>query len=134
MADNVIIDKSFKFAVRIVNFYKLLKNKKEYVLGKQILRSGTSIGANIREAHNAESDADFIHKMAISQKETDETMYWLELLKETEIINNPEFKSLHKDASEILKIKKSIILTMKKKIKKKKQEIGNRKNEIRNMK
>ena len=75
--NNIIKDKSFKFAVRIVNFHKILIERKEYVMSKQILRSGTSIGANIREAQNAQSDADFIHKLSISQKETDETLYWL---------------------------------------------------------
>jgi four helix bundle protein len=115
MKDNVIVDKSFAFAVRIMKFYKVLINRKQYVLGKQILRSGTSIGANVREAHNSESDADFIHKLSISKKEADETRYWLELLKESEYINATEFKSLHSDATELLKIITSIIVTMKNK-------------------
>jgi len=118
MNRNVIRDKSFKFAVRIVNFYKLLIERKEYVMSKQLLRSGTSIGANIKEAQNAQSNADFIHKLSISQKETDETLYWLELLKETEYISEKEFTSLSKDCTELLKILRSIIITSKNKSKK----------------
>jgi four helix bundle protein len=79
------------------------------------LRSGNSVGANVREAHNAESDADFIHKLGIAQKECDETLYWLELLTETNFINEIAFNSLQGDAVELLKIIKSIILTMKQK-------------------
>lgn len=95
--------------------YKYLKNeKKEYILSKQLMRSGTSIGANVRESQNAESKADFIHKLAISQKEADETLYWLELLKETDYITREEFDSLEADASELLKLIRSIILTTKK--------------------
>ena len=106
---NIIVDKSFAFAVRIVKFYKVLIERKEFVIGKQLLRSGTSVGANIREAHNGESPKDFIHKLSISQKEADESRFWLELLKETEIINENEFNSLHNDATEILKLLKAII-------------------------
>jgi len=118
MNENIVRDKSFKFAVRIVNFYKLLIERKEYVMSKQILRSGTSIGANIREAQNAQSNADFIHKLSISQKETDETLYWLELLKETEYISETEFNSLSDDCTELLKLLRSIIITSKNKSKK----------------
>ncbi|MFC2100398.1 four helix bundle protein [Bacteroidota bacterium] len=80
-----------------------------------MLKSGTSIGANVREAINAESKADFIHKLAIAQKECDETMYWLELLKETDYLNQDEFNEIYSESNEILKILKSIILTIKKK-------------------
>ena len=112
--ENVIREKSFKFAVRMVNLYKTLSNeRKEFVLSKQILRSGTSIGANVREALNGESDADFIHKFAIAQKESDETCYWLELLYATGYINESEFNSLIDDATELLKINRSIILSSK---------------------
>jgi four helix bundle protein len=115
MKENVVKKKSFLFAIRIVNLYKVLCNeRKEYVLSKQLLRSGTSIGANIREALNAESTADFIHKCAIAQKECDETLYWLELLKETEYISEKEFISINDDASELLKIIRSIIISAKK--------------------
>ncbi len=117
--ENIIKNKSFKFAVRIVNFYKILIERKEYVMSKQLLRSGTSIGANIREAQNAQSNADFIHKLSISQKETDETLYWLELLNETDYISEKEFASLSKDCTVLLKILRSIIISSKNKIKKK---------------
>ena len=87
MKENIIQEKSKVFAVRIVKFYKYLcDEKKEYVLSKQILRSGTSIGANVRESKNAQSKADFISKMSIALKEADETAYWIELLTESEII------------------------------------------------
>ncbi|WP_375560128.1 four helix bundle protein [Bernardetia sp. OM2101] len=113
-----ILKKSFCFAVRIVNLYKYLTTtQKEYVLSKQILRSGTSVGANIREAEFAQSNLDFIHKLSISQKEINETLYWLELLKETNFIKNEEFESLHQNAIELLKIITSSIKTMKSKIK-----------------
>lgn len=84
---SIIKIKSFSFAKRIVNLYKVLTHdKKEYTLSKQLLRSGTAISAMVREAQNAESKADFIHKMGIAQKECDESLYWIELLKETDYI------------------------------------------------
>jgi four helix bundle protein len=96
----------------------LKEERKEYVLSKQILRSGTSVGANVRESRNAESDLDFIHKLAIAQKECDETCYWLELLFLTDYLNENEYTSINSDAIELLKIIKSIIITVKKRIKK----------------
>lgn len=115
--ENIVRTKSFLFAIKIVGIYKsLLENKKEFVLSKQLLRSGTSIGANIREADNAESKLDFIHKMSIAQKETDETLYWLELLKETNYLSNNDFDSISLDATELLKLIRSIIITTKKNI------------------
>ena len=112
--DNVVLDKSFRFAIRIIRLYQHLKDtKKEFVLSKQMLRSGTSIGANVREGNNAESKADFIHKLGVAQKETDETMYWLELLKETDYLSSNEFDSIHQDANELLKMIRSIIITSK---------------------
>jgi four helix bundle protein len=112
MGDSVLKKKSFEFAIRIVNLYKLLASeRKEFVLSKQLLRSGTSIGANVREGLNAQSKADFIHKLSISQKECDESLYWLELLKETNYITESEFFSMNTDATELLKIIRSIILT-----------------------
>ena len=114
MKENNLKNKAFKFAVRVVNSYKYLtENKKEYVLSKQLLRSGTSIGANAREADNAESKADFIHKLAIAQKEADETLYWLELMNETNYLDENQFKSLHNNAEELLKIIRTIILNTK---------------------
>ena len=113
--ESIVKVKSHKFAVRVINLYKLLANKrKEFVLCKQLLRSGTSIGANIREALNAESKADFVHKLAIAQKECDETCYWLELLHDTGFISDSEYNSIHSDASELLRIIRSIILSTKK--------------------
>jgi four helix bundle protein len=115
MSESLIKNKSFSFAIRVVNLYKILSlERKEFVLSKQFLRSGTSIGANVREALNAESQADFVHKLAIAQKECDETIYWLELLKETNFITEMEFKSINNDTIENLKILRSIILTSKK--------------------
>lgn len=111
---HILRNKTFSFALRIVNIFKYLQlEKKEFILSKQLLRSGTSIGANVREAYNAESKNDFIHKLAISQKETDESMYWLELLKESKYLSEEEFISIHFDASEILKMLRSSILTSK---------------------
>ncbi|MCS3869860.1 four helix bundle protein [Chryseobacterium ginsenosidimutans] len=111
---NVLKDKSFDFSIRIVNLYKYLTStKNEYVLSKQLLRSGTAVGALIREAQNAESKADFIHKLAIAQKECDESIYWIELLFHTEYLSNLEYENINNDAVEILKIVRSIIITTK---------------------
>ena len=116
MKENIIKEKSFLFAIRIVKLYKFLsEERKERVLSKQLLRSGTSIGANIREALNAQSSADFIHKCSIAQKECDETLYWIELLKETDYITETEFTSIYNDSNELLKIIRSIILSTKQK-------------------
>lgn len=115
---NITKEKSFALAVRIVKLYQHLTQRetnKEFVISKQLLRSGTSIGANIREANNAESKADFIHKLAIAQKECDESCYWLELLKETNYLTEFEFLSIYQDCNEMLKIIKSIILSTKQK-------------------
>lgn len=114
---NPLKNKSFHFAIVIINLYKnLTEEKREYVLIKQLLRSGTSIGANIREAQNAQSDSDFVYKLYVSQKECDETLYWLELLKETNYISEESFAKLHQEANEILKMLKSSILTVKQRI------------------
>lgn len=87
MSESIIKDKSYQFAKRIVGLYKyLIENKKEYILSKQVMRSGTAIGALVREAQNGESTRDFIHKLAIAQKECDETLYWLELLHDSEFL------------------------------------------------
>ncbi len=116
MAESVLKDNSFKFSISIIKLYKnLVDSKKEFVLSKQILKSGTSIGAMIREAQNAESRNDFIHKLAIAQKECDETMYWLELLKESNYIEFNEFSTIHDSASSLLKMLRSSILTAKQK-------------------
>jgi len=108
-------DKSFLFALRIINLYKhLTEEKKEYVMSKQLLRSGTSVGANIREAQNAQSKADFIHKLSVSQKECDESLYWMELLYQSEYLNETDFNSLYLEANELLKMLRSAIITSKK--------------------
>jgi four helix bundle protein len=113
---SILKDKSFAFAIEIVKTYKaLVEEKREYVMSKQLLRSGTSVGANIREAKNAESTNDFIHKLGISQKECDETLYWLELLKETEYLNQDAFGNLSDQANQILKMIRSTILTIQQK-------------------
>ncbi len=111
-----IIRQSFSFAVRVVNLYKyLVTAKKEFVLSKQLLRSGTAIGALVREAQNAESKADFIHKWEHVQKECDERIYRLELLKETEFLNLEEFEDIKADAQVLLKMIRSAIITTKSK-------------------
>jgi len=116
---SIIKDKSFVFAIEVIKLYKfLISEKKEYVISKQLLRSGTSIGANIREGLNAESRADFIHKMAISQKEADETCYWLDLLKASDYINEPRYSKISQQSQELLKMLRSIILTTKQNTKK----------------
>ena len=107
--ENLIADKSFKFAKRIYLLYKfLLEEKKEYILSKQILRSGTSIGANVEEAIGAQSKKDFISKLSIAYKEARETHYWIRLLFEVNIINEIEYNSILQDCEEILKIIGSI--------------------------
>jgi len=114
MEKRMLKTKSFLFAVRIVNLYKYLcEDKKEFVLSKQILRSGTSVGAMVREAEHSESKSDFIHKIAIAQKEINETIYWLELLYETNYISKKEFESINTNAIELLKIITASIKTAK---------------------
>ena len=116
MTDSIIKNKSFSFAIRIIKLYKfLVENKKEYILSKQLLRSGTAIGALVREAQNAESSADFVHKLGMAQKENDETLYWLELLFETQYLDEKEFISIQQDANELLKMIRSAILTSRRK-------------------
>ena len=112
--DNAIYQKSFRFAVRIVNLCKYLQNEqKEYLLSKQILRSGTSIGANVAESQQAQSRPDFISKLNIALKEETETDYWLRLLHETEYINKTQFDSLIADCDEIESLLVSIVKTAK---------------------
>ncbi len=112
--ENVLLAKSFRFAIRIVKIYQYLKEtNKEFVLSKQLLRSGTAVGALIREAQNAESKANFVHKLGIAQKECDESIYWIELLKETNYLKDVEYESIKSDATELLKIIRSSIITVK---------------------
>ena len=109
MLDNVIEEKSFDFAVRVVKLYKhLTTNNSEFILSKQLLRSGTSIGANVSEAQKAQSRADFYSKMCIALKEANETLYWLKLLYKTEYLTKKEFVSIESDIREIIAIVTSI--------------------------
>ncbi|MCL2245557.1 MAG: four helix bundle protein [Lentimicrobiaceae bacterium] len=112
--DNIIQEKSFAFAVRIVKLYKFLcEEKKEFVLSKQILRSGTSIGANIEESIGGQSERDFLMKVTIAYKEARETVYWLKLLLATDYLNQEQADTLIKDSEEICKILGKIQITMK---------------------
>ncbi len=114
MKDNIIKNKSFDFALQIVKLYQYLADiKREFVLSKQLLRSGTSIGALVRESVHAESKADFIYKLSISLKEANESDYWLELLFRSGYLDEKEFNSLKIDLEEILKLLVSIIKTSK---------------------
>ena len=107
-------EKSFRFATRIVNVYKYMtENKKEFILSKQLLRCGTSIGANISEAQQGQSRADFVSKLSIALKEAYETNYWLRLLYATDYLSNAEFSSLIQDCQELEKMLTAIIKTTK---------------------
>ena len=108
---NVILDKSFGFAVKIVRLADDIRKQGQFELASQILRSGTSIGANVQEAQRAQSDKDFVSKMAIASKEANEASYWLRLLHATDIISGEVFKTLNADVSEIIKLLISIIKT-----------------------
>jgi four helix bundle protein len=113
-AGNVIQEKSFAFAIRIVKVYNyLISEKKEFVLSKQLLRSGTSIGANIEESIGGQSEKDFLSKLSISYKETRESIYWIKLLNATGYLNKRETQSLLHDANEICKILGKIQITLK---------------------
>ena len=112
--ESILRDKSYTFAIRIVRLAQFLQQEqKEFILSKQILRSGTSIGALIREAEYAQSDADFIHKFSISLKEANETDYWLSLLKDTDYIDDKQYQSLYQDCDELISMLVSTIKTMK---------------------
>jgi len=115
--DNVILDKSFEFSLKIIEFTEKLEDNHKYVIAKQLLRSGTSIGANIMEAQSAESVADFIHKLKIAEKELNETEYWLMLCKYSKNYPNPD--KLINEVTEMKKILGAIISSSKKKIKNK---------------
>jgi four helix bundle protein len=112
--DNIIQQKSFEFAIRIVNLYKYLTTeKKEFVMSKQLLRSGTSIGANVEESIGGQSERDFLSKLSIAYKEARESMYWLKLLQATDYLNQEQAESLLADAEELCKILGKIQLTIK---------------------
>lgn len=114
MKKNIVAEKSISFAIRIVNLYKyLVTAKKEYVMSKQLLRSGTSIGALIREAEHGEAKSDFIHKLSIALKEANETDYWLLILHKTDYLEDNNYNSIQKDADEINRLLVSIIKSSK---------------------
>lgn len=114
MKENIVKNKSFDFALRIVKLYKfLIEEKREFVISKQLLRSGTAIGALIREAEHAESKSDFIHKLSISLKEANETEYWLDLLYHSKFIDKVAYMSIVTDCRELLKLLISIVKTSK---------------------
>ena len=118
MKENILKVKSFEFAVRIVNLYKFLKKEHgEYILSQQLIRSGTSIGAIVREAEHAESTKDFIHKLSIGLKEANESKYWLDLLVAADFITKKMYDFLNKDCEELLKILISSVKTTKLRIK-----------------
>lgn len=118
MKENNIKNKSFAFAVRMVKLYQYLsEQKREFILSKQLLRSGTAVGAMVREAEHGQSKADFVHKFSIAQKEINETIYWLELLHETGYIDESQFESLNNDAVELIKIITVIIKNTKRNLK-----------------
>lgn len=118
MADSIVAQKAFLFALRIVKLYKHLnEQKKEHVLSKQLLRSGTSIGANAEEAVAAQSNADFIHKLSIALKESRETSYWLRLLHQADYLEEAGFISLHTECLQLQKMLTKIILSTKNKAK-----------------
>jgi len=114
---NIIKTKAFSFALNIIHLAKNLQEQKEFILSKQLLRSGTAIGAMIQESKHAESRADFIHKMAIAQKEASECKYWLELLHQSHQIHSKTYNNLTNELISIQKILASIILTTKSKTK-----------------
>ena len=116
----ILEEKTYAFALRIIKAYNFRTSKNEYVLSKQLLRAGTSIGANCREATYAQSKMDFINKLSIALKEANETIYWLELLHDSDFIDDKSFNSIHDDGLEILKLLISIIKTSKENLQKQK--------------
>jgi four helix bundle protein len=117
--ENVIANKSYAFALRMIRLYQFLsEQKKEYVLSKHLLRSGTAIGAMVKESEHAQSKADFLNKMNVALKEANETEYWLMLLKDTQYINENEFDSINADCTEILRLLISIVKSTKTSLKK----------------
>ncbi len=117
MKESVLRDKSYDFALRIVKVYKyIVAEKKEYVLSKQILRAGTSIGANVEEGNQAQSKSDFVHKLSIAKKEAFETDYWLRILRDSDYLTEKQAESLLTDCQELQKLLTSSIKTAKKNI------------------
>lgn len=116
MENNIIHDKSLDFAVRIVRLCRYLEDeRREFVMSRQIIRCGTSVGANVRESRNAQSEADFVSKLSIALKEADETQFWLDVLYRSETIDERMYESLNGDVKELIALLTSIIKTMKSK-------------------
>ena len=114
MKESIVRNKSYVFALRIIKAYRYLSDEqREFVLSKQVLRSGTSVGALVKEAEHAQSRADFVNKMNVALKEANETEYWLMLLKDSEYIDEKSFNSIHQDCSELIKLLASIVKTTK---------------------
>ena len=114
MRENTLKIKSFAFSIRIFKLSQFLQNdKREFIISKQVARSGTSVGAMIREAEHSESKPDFIHKLAIAQKEINETIYWLEVLHAVEFLSHEQFNSLSRDAVELIKLLTTALKTAK---------------------
>lgn len=113
MSENIVVSKSFSFALNTIKIYKYLSSKNEYILSKQLLRSGTSIGANVREAIDGQSKRDFLSKMNISLKEAKETEYWIELLIESGYLSNMDHLSYLNECKELCKILNSIVKSTK---------------------
>ena len=117
--NEIVAPKSYSFALRIINLYRwLVSDNKEYILSRQLLRSGTAIGALIKEAEHSQSKADFLNKMNIALKEANETEYWLMLLKDSHILSGNEYVSIHADCSELIRLLASIVKTTKVNLKK----------------
>lgn len=108
--DNIVLNKSFDFAIEIIELYKLLKSKNEFVISKQLLRSGTSIGANIEEANAAQTKKDFATKMSLASKEARETRYWLRLLNKSKLVDN-DYKNYINKIDELIRIITAIVKT-----------------------
>ncbi|KAA6300873.1 MAG: hypothetical protein EZS26_002983 [Candidatus Ordinivivax streblomastigis] len=122
--NNIVAPKSYSFALRIIKLYKwLISEKKEFVLSRQILKSGTSVGALIKEAEHAQSKADFLNKMNVALKEANETEYWLMLLKDSQFLQETEFNSIYNDCSELIRLLASIVKTTKVNLKSGKSKI-----------
>ena len=123
MKSSIVREKPYAFALRIINVYKYLnQEQREFVLSKQVLRSGTSIGALVKEAEHAQSLADFVNKMNVALKEANETEYWLMLLKDSGYIDEKSYNSIHHDCSELIKLLASIVKTSKEKLEKQKKD------------
>ena len=121
---SIVAPKSYRFALRCIELYKFLTaDKKEFILSKQLLRSGTAIGALIKEAEHAQSKADFLNKMNVALKEANETGYWLMLLKDSKYLSEKEFDSIHKDCDELIRLLVSIVKTTKEKLRVEKGEL-----------